>query len=849
MCPRDKVCHAALPRRSSCRGFPTDIELLHVDWRPRRREATEACVSRLLNRPFFVRSRQLIWDRLTVQMSRFKAEFQKTRRVEQGKAVAFQELDRRLLLSSVMTASSRPAPPAQVLSAGGTAAARTDATASALTAAESDRFALNSKTWTSIGPAPILHGQDPGHGPVTGRITGVAPDPANSNIIYIAAAGGGVWKTTNGGKRWVPLTDHVQSASGNPVPEALSALALASTNLASAAHGKFILYAGLDSEDSQGLLVSRDGGATWTVENDGGVFNGLEVTKIVVDQTDPTGQTVYAVMNNLEFAGTISGVPGIYKSTDGGTSWVNTTASISSDGTFTDCVVDSANGQVRYTAVGPPPYQQGASAIYKSTDGGGAWAELSGGAPSGVSAGSISLAISPSSPEMLIAVSTNPSTGAIQIERTPDGGTTWSNVTNDAPTGGAPYLVTVDPSNPNVVFIFGQASYNVETTNGGATWKNIAYDSSGHGPHVDNHSVDFDAAGNLLLGNDVGIWKLTRPTSLTNERWRDLNGNLDITQFYDVALDPRNAKIAYAGSQDNGTDKFQGSLGWDLLQGGDGGYARVDPSNSRTIYQEFYDVSLSRSDNGGKTFTSISPPGAGGDNSQFIIPFVLDPSDYSEILYGTDKLYESTNEGQTWTTVGSPGKSFNTSDSTIDAVAATGTGNSTMLYVMAGNSTYVSGNNGATWSGTQVPGYNDFHYSDPTLVIDPTNPEIAYAVRNMPDAPGTDPIETGHIFRTTDGGETWTDITSDLPNTALNAIAMNVVGGTTHLWVGTNLGVYESTNLGASWSLFGAGLPNATVMSLEYVPSLNTLVAGTYGRGAWEILDPGGARSRANTRG
>ncbi len=124
-------------------------------------------------------------------------------------------------------------------------------------------------------------------------------------------------------------------------------------------------------------------------------------------------------------------------------------------------------------------------------------------------------------------------------------------------------------------------------------------------------------------------------------------------------------------------------------------------------------------------------------------------------------------------------------------------------------------------------------------MIDPTNPMVAYAVRYQSNPAGTAPIETGHVFRTADGGGTWTDITVDLPDTAVNAIAVNVVGGTTQIWVGTNRGVYASTDLGASWSTFGDELPNATVTSLEYVASSNILLAGTYGRGAWEILDQG----------
>ncbi len=635
---------------------------------------------------------------------------------------------------------------------------------------------LSASAWTSVGPAPILDGQVPGNGPVTGRIRAVVPDPADPSTLYIAADGGGVWKSADGGTSWTPLTDHVDDGSGNPVNQAMGALAVARSSLPSTGPGGEILYAGLESEDTQGVLVSFDSGASWTLENDGGAFAGLGVDKLVVDPTDPTGETVYAMMNNLDFNGVVGGQPGIYKSSDGGRTWIDSGAGISTDDTFTDFVVDPSNGLVLYAAVGPPMFQQGASGIYKSLDGGGTWTELSGGAPSGDAAGNIAMAISPSDPQTLFAVSTDPTTGAFRVVRTADGGTAWTDATGNVKSAGPPYLIAIDPTNPSVVFLFGggqyageatyDAGYDMETTDGGASWNDISIDPAGNGPHIDDHAFAFDASGDLLMGNDGGLWELTKPTSLTTQRWIDLNGNLDITEFYGVALDPTDAGIAYAGSQDQGIDKVQAGVGWVQLQQGDGGYARVDPSHPGTVYMEIYGIDLKRSDDGGQTFTEISPgfdlqllswgDGSGvpttGQNlviagtdsdgllhirtfdsarvrtdtyealeggtlhlvsadasgnvlsdaaesslsaaatesitdlkqqlpgllpphvltqaedtqvnfeattitgetlgGKFFIPFVLNPSDPSEVLYGTATLYQSTDRGQTWTSIG-----------------------------------------------------------------------------------------------------------------------------------------------------------------------------------------------------
>jgi photosystem II stability/assembly factor-like uncharacterized protein/PKD repeat protein len=707
---------------------------------------------------------------------------------------------------------------------------------------------LSSVDWTAIGPAPIVSGQLPGGGPVSGRITGIAADPVAPNTIYIASAGGGVWKTLDGGVTWAPLTDAVTDANGNPVPEATGAVAVAQSNLP-AAVGNRIIYAGTgeannsgDSAYGEGVEVSFDGGQSWTLQTNNGVFSGLTVAKIAVDPSDATGQTVYAAFDNLGVNGTF-GTTGIYKSTDAGKTWTNTTAGIATQSEYTEVAVDPTNGQTLYAAIGSA-FADSNNGIYKSTNGGTSWTKLGGGAPSGNTFGRISLALAPSSPNTLYAATADPATGALkEIAATTDGGATWANVTNNAPNAFATQgwydnVIIVDPTNPAVVFVAGSfATTNnngnfiqgiIESTNSGGSWTDISLDAAGNGPHVDYHAAAFDAAGNLLVGSDGGIWQLSTPEDTVAQRWKDLNGNLSITQFTNAALDPSDVNVVYGGSQDNGTEKFNGALGWSLIQPGDGGFTRVSAQNPQRIYQEFFSVSLQRSDDGGNTFSFIAPPNASPNNANFYVPYVLNPANGDEILYGTDTLYESTDAGNTWSTVGTPGSSFNAADAPIDVIAVSGTGASTTIYVTAGGSVYVSRNNGTTWARRDVGAASD-KFGD--IAIDPTDPRTAYIVRDSFNATGN----TGQVFRTTDAGQTWTNITGNLRNVPANAIALDVTALGTQLWVGTDTGVYYSSDLGSNWSAYGAGLPNVRVVSLEFNENLNVLLAGTHGRGAWEI--------------
>jgi titin len=670
---------------------------------------------------------------------------------------------------------------------------------------------LSFATWQPIGPAPINTGF-----PVAGRITGVAGDPTNANVIYVAGAFGGVWKTINGGTSWSPVTDP-------QVIDSMGAIALAPSSPTTIYAGTGEANNSGDSYYGRGVLKSADGGATWTLLG-APLFDRRTISKIVVHPTDPN--TVYLAVSG----GGVNGLgnnTGIWKSTDGGLTWIDTTTAISTFASFSDLVMDPSNSQILYAAVGSSGGDP-TNSVYKTTNGGTSWA-LAGNIPTGTGDGRIALAIAKTNALEVFAAIASPFTGGLgEMMKSTNGGATWVRMTNTpnymSNQGWYDTTLAVDPANASVVYAGGSSNGGgpgmIESTDGGNSWTAIDQGVTSAGEHTDKHAIGFDANGKLLDGNDGGIWRLDVSTP-GNIHWANLNGNLQITQFTGIALNPSATSTIYGGTQDNGTDKSTGALTWTQIRGGDGGFVRVDFSHPTTVYHTYTYVSVERSDDGGVTWAAKTTGISLGDPTDFYTPYVMDPANSSRLLLGTNRVYETTNRGDLWAPISTPFANGWTTNATIDALAVAKSNPST-VYALAGGHVFVTFNDGGSWQQVDIPGYS-YHFAD--VEVDPTNNQVAYVMRDV--------FGGGHVFRTTNGGATWLDITGNLPDVPANALAID--SRTNVLYVGTDVGVYASNDLGTNWARLGSGLPDSRVIGLEVNAASNLLAVGTHGRGAWEI--------------
>ena len=343
-----------------------------------------------------------------------------------------------------------------------------------------------------------------------------------------------------------------------------------------------------------------------------GIFDRTTIAKIAVSPTDPN--TVYVAVNDQGVNGNAGAVTGVYKSTDGGITWTNTTTAIpnvTASTSFSDVVIDPSNANNVYIAIGDAGGST-ANNVYKSTDAGATYAAAGNfkTLDNGDGLGVVKISISKNNPLVLFAVASDAMNQQMNfVAKTVDGGATWTKVSPGVNyVGGQGFydnVVAVDPTNPMIAYVAG--SFNgidnndnfvnqiLETTDGGTTWTDITVGADGNGVHPDHHALTFDAerqaAGrqrrrHLAAGQLPQSAPSIGPTS---------TAICPRSSIYGIGLHPTDPNIVYGGTQDNGTSKFTGALPWTQIQGGDGGFARVDQDNPNTIYQEFFRVKGSTS--------------------------------------------------------------------------------------------------------------------------------------------------------------------------------------------------------------------------------------------------------------
>src|ERR1017187_9303879 len=636
---------------------------------------------------------------------------------------------------------------------------------------EKRRFAAvtdsKSGQWNAIGPQPLQQ-----YGATdSGRVWGIGVDPRNSNVVYIGADGGGVWKTTNGGTNWLPLTDSQANINIRDLTLAPSA---PDTIFAATSGG--------------GILKSTDDGATWTTLHPS---SGDYVLSVAVHPTNPS----------MVLAG---GCDEISRSANGGSTWSTTLTVSSLYCLLRQVVFDPTNGSIAYAGMG--------DGLHRSTDGGLTWNLVGGiGLPSGPFS-SVTVAIAPSSPNILYLALKGTDYHLIGFYRSTNSGASWTQVgvpLNDDVTYWG-WSLRVHPTNPNLIYA-GSLRLSM-STDGGSTW---AYNNGVADHHVQTYSAD---GNTLYIGNDGGIWSTTTPTA-SNTSWTSLNNTLNTVMFYPgISISPYTLNTTFGGTQDNGTLQYQGSQAWNSAGVcGDGGFTAIDFANPQVVYASCTGV------NGWvfKYIGSIWRPVVSGINTQdpsdFIPPLIMDPTNSSRLYFGTYRVYQTVDGANSWTVI-SPSLGM------VIATIAVAPSDPNTVYAGTFGGVFITRNalsgTGAVWVESNPP------IEVTQITVDPQEPLTAWAAGSG-----------GLVSRTTDGGATWTNLSTGLPNLTVNDLLLDPDIANT-IYAATDVGVYRTVDGGQSWLPLGSGLPNVIVNSIRLDRPTRILRAATYGRGMWDLAVP-----------
>jgi photosystem II stability/assembly factor-like uncharacterized protein len=629
--------------------------------------------------------------------------------------------------------------------------------------------------WFQLGPENLA-----------GRMLTIAFHPNDSSTIYAGAAGGGLWRTTDEGATWTPLGDNL------PTPS-VAGVAVSLTNPDIIVIGTGELPRGLvDGIGGVGILRSTDGGTTWNPTS-------LSYELVV----DHGFHIVEAGPNGTFLAGASDG---LWRSSDDGQTWDQ----VRNDGDYYDVKWKPGDPNTVYTVKGGA---SNGNKVKISTNDGLTFSNAGTGQPLSAFIGKSKIAVTPANPEYVYALYTNKqgddTTG---LYRSTNGGANWTAQNTSTNVGGAQgwynLSLAADPDDAERVIAGGVQLYR--SNNGGVSLSTIG----GGQVHVDHHDARYQPGfpNHLWVACDGGIWESTNDGG---SGWNDKNQGLVTYQFYDICVAQSDAMRMAGGTQDNGTDIRTGSNIWTQGLGGDGMVCNIDPTNSNIIYAESQFGNLRKSTNGGNSWFNINPPGDG----LWVAPVDIDRNSPQHLYMAKSGnpggIYRTTNGGSSWTQVnptGCPSLSISPA-------------NGSVIWALNGGALYTT-DDGASWTDA-----NPFPFptgGELRIMAHPTIPSAALCGFSGYNA------TQSHVAYTTDFGVTWQDVTGDLPAIPVRGIAVDPQNPD-HWFLGTDLAVWWSTNGGTNWVPYSTGIPQTVIWDIEIQDAARKLVAGSHGRGAWEV--------------
>jgi photosystem II stability/assembly factor-like uncharacterized protein len=725
--------------------------------------------------------------------------------------------------------------------------------------------------WVSIGPQGMQFGNSPP--PYEGRVTAVAPHPTIATTIYAGTDSGGIWKTTDGGVTWTSLTDFL------PVP-AIDSLTIDPAN-------PQLLYAATTNRTyGPRWLSSADGGATWNVSSI--VADGLALSpalcsvnvfkacippssgRIVIDPVrngSPNTSTIYyaGASHLLESDDSGRTFRSIFSlPTDLDFSGPNAAASNPEAQYLRDFAVDPVRPGRLVVAIaqprclnGPCDMMDSVVAVYRSFDAGAHWAREDLATitpysvlatryadPGAVYVPRVRVAIAPSNPDTMAVAFRDEQLNHPRVLLSRDAGDHFLETAQPASTLTWPLGLAFSRTDANTFYVASDLVYR--TTDGGQTWTTISNN------HSDNIVVTFNAAGTMIFGGDGGIFINSSGTAVSA-----LHGTMSMTEFYSIAVHPTNGLLFAGGTQDNGTALFQGPIGWSVVIGGDGGDVVFDPTSASPVLYGEVEWYFSQGSNvylfARCQVGSCVNRSTGIDRTlagPFIPRMALDSASPTTLWLTAEKLFRTDNRGDSWTAASpsvatsqrcwqDPTSGHTCANAQYFVAAAVAPSNSQIVYGGTLNGDVLAtSDRGATWRSIAGPNAGPLPVRAVNdIVVDPLNPATAYVSYSGFNSGGSG---AGHVFRTTDGGQTWQDLSGNLPDVPVNTLLIDPDSATATsprvLYAGTDVGVFRVTLDGTTnWQPFGTGLPPVVVNRLAYSASTHQLFAATYGRGIWVI--------------
>jgi photosystem II stability/assembly factor-like uncharacterized protein len=626
-------------------------------------------------------------------------------------------------------------------------------------------------------------------------------NPGNEDEWWVASVGGGVWHTEDAGETWESQTDDL------PV--------LSATCIDICRNHPEILYFGTgegfynyDAIPGDGIFKSVNGGKSWTrLTSTAGNSSFRYVNRIIVDPLYP--DTVVVATNS-----------GIFRTENGGDSW---TTALSGVGRVQQVIANPSNFNTQFAAVN-------GDGIYRSRDGGKNWTKVS----TGISVPKrVEMAAAPTDTSVIYAAVTASNYGLGGLYVSTDGGDNWADIGNTpnwlGNQGWYDSAILVSPLDEFTVIVGGLDIYRLSVADdfSSFTGQEISHWYGGYGlpyVHADQHGFAAIADGStfkLIAVNDGGVHY--SPDGGTN--WTPKNNGYNVTQFYDGDKNPIYDQYI-AGAQDNGTnlspETSQGAMTpWTEPIGGDGFDCAWDKFKPNILYGSYYSNSILKSVDFGVTFQSIT--NGIGPTDVFHTTIALNPFDSNHLVTATDKdsLYQTQDGGMKW-----KGRYLNFGRSGIVKIAFSGH-NGNILWAGSGpNNLHVSIDKGTSFSAVDPPsGAASSRLTG--INTSAENDSTAYLTMGVGGFP--------KIFRTRDLGQTWENITGNLPNTAVHTV-IEMPYDSLELWAGTDIGLFRTFDGGQTWNYAdGEGIPAVSIRRLKIVGK--EIVAVTHGRGVFTVTN------------